>query len=219
MAAVKVRAQLRKETGKGAARSLRRRRLIPAVFYGPATDSTPLALEYRELQKILSSGAGENALVDLKIENGTDTRSTPAMIKEIQRDPVKEVILHVDFCAVSMHKELTLEVPLTLTGAPVGVAEGGILQQVRRSIEISCLPDRIPEALELDVSNLAIGESLHVSDLNVPGGIEVLAEERLTIATVLPPAGAEEIEAETLEAAGEEVEEAAEGTEDQGAEE
>ncbi len=130
------------------------------------------------------------------------------MIKEIQVDPVKQTILHVDFYAISMDKKISLEVPITLTGTAVGVSEGGILQQVRRTLEISCLPDRIPEALEIDVSNLAIGDSLHVSDLEIPEGIEVLAEERLTVVTVVPPTKVEEIEPEILEEEeGEEVEE------------
>jgi large subunit ribosomal protein L25 len=98
-----------------------------------------------------------------------------------------------------MDEKISLEVPVTLTGEAVGVSEGGILQQVRRSIEINCLPDRIPEAFEVDVSNLAIGDSLHVSDLGVPEGVEVLAEERLTVATVVPPAKEEEIIAEIPE--------------------
>ena len=136
------------------------------------------------------------------------------MIKEIQVDPVKQNILHVDLYAISMDKKISVEVPITLTGTAVGVSdEGGILQQVSRTLEISCLPDRIPEAFELEVTALAIGDSLHVSDLEIPEGIDVLVEEQLTIASVVPPTAVEEIEPEVLEEEeeeGEEVDEEAE---------
>jgi large subunit ribosomal protein L25 len=112
-----------------------------------------------------------------------------------------------------MDKKISVEVPITLTGTAVGVSdEGGILQQVSRTLEISCLPDRIPEAFELEVTALAIGDSLHVSDLEIPEGVDVLAEDELTIASVVPPTKVEEIEPEVLEEEeeGEEVDEEAE---------
>ena len=194
MTAVALAAQSRTETGKGVARSLRRQALTPAVFYGAEIDPIALTLQAGDLERLIHTGAGENILIDLNIEDGESTQSHRAMIKEIQVDPVQRSILHVDFYAISMDEKISLEVPVTLTGEAVGVSEeGGILQQVRRSIEINCLPDQIPEALEVDVSNLAIGDSLHVSDLGVPEGVEVLAEERLTVATVVPPAKEEEI--------------------------
>ncbi len=211
MATVALKARLRQQTGKGVARSLRRQDQIPAVFYGPGVEVVPLALSVREVERLISSAAGENVLIDLNIDNGGPTQSHRAMIKEIQVDPLKQTILHVDFYAISMDKKISLEVPITLIGEAVGVSEGGILQQVGRTIEISCLPHQIPDALEIDVSNLDIGDSLHVSDLQVPEGIEILAEERLTIATVVPPAKVEEVEAEILaeEEEREEVEEKA----------
>jgi large subunit ribosomal protein L25 len=184
--------------------------LIPAVFYGPKVDPTPLALGSRELEGLISTGAGENILIDLNIADGEATQSHRAMIKEIQVDPIKQFILHVDLYAISMDKKISVEVPITLTGTAVGVSdEGGILQQARRVLEISCLPDQIPEAFELDVTALAIGDSLHVTDLEIPEGIDVLAEEQLTVASVVPPTKVEEIEPEVLEEEeeGEEVEE------------
>ena len=199
MATVVLTAQSRSETGKGVARSLRRQALTPAVFYGPDTDPVPLTLQSKDLERVMSSGAGENVLIDLNIKTGKSTQSHQAMLKEIQTDPLKQTILHVDLYSISMDKKIDLEVPISLTGTSVGVSEGGILQQVLRSLEISCLPDRIPEAFELDVSDLAIGDSLHVSDLEIPEGVEVIAEEQLTIATVVPPTVVEEIEPEVLE--------------------
>ncbi|MGW8208986.1 MAG: 50S ribosomal protein L25/general stress protein Ctc, partial [Syntrophobacteria bacterium] len=200
MAHVALTAQSRKGTGKGAARTLRRQALIPAVFYGPEVDPVNLSLKYRDLEKLIKTGAGENVIIDLAIETGESTLSHRAMLKEIQMDPVKQTILHVDLYEISMDKKIEVEVPITLTGTAKGVSdEGGILQQVSRTLEISCLPDNIPDSFELDVTDLNIGDSLHVSDLNIPQGIEVLVEGELTIATVVPPTKVEEIEPEVPE--------------------
>ena len=199
MAHVALTAQSRKETGKGAARTLRRQALIPAVFYGPEVDPVHLSLNYRDLEKLIKTGAGENVIIDLAIETGESSLSHRAMLKEIQLDPVKQTILHVDLYEISMDKKIEVEVPITLTGTPKGVSEGGILQQVTRTLEISCLPDNIPDAFELEVTELNIGDSLHVSDLRIPQDVEVLVEEELTIATVVPPTKVEEIEPEVPE--------------------
>ncbi len=208
MAHVALTAQSRKATGKGAARTLRRQALIPAVFYGPEVDPVNLSLNYRDLEKLIRTGAGENVIIDLEIETGESTLSHRAMLKEIQVDPVKQTILHVDLYEISMDKKIEVEVPITLTGTAKGVSdEGGILQQVSRTLEISCLPDNIPDSFELDVTDLEIGDSLHVSDLKIPQDIEVLVEGELTIATVVPPTKIEEIEPEVPEEEEEEREE------------
>ena len=199
MAHVALTAQSRKETGKGAARTLRRQALIPAVFYGPEVDPVHLSLNYRDLEKLIRTGAGENVIIDLAIETGESTLSHRAMLKEIQLDPVKQTIMHVDLYEISLDKKIEVEVPIILTGTAKGVSDGGILQQVSRTVEISCLPDNIPDAFELEVTTLDIGDSLHVSDLKIPEGIEVLEEEELTIATVVPPTKVEEIEPEVPE--------------------
>jgi len=181
--------------------------LIPAVFYGPEVDPVNLSLNYRDLEKLIRTGAGENVIIDLEIETGESTLSHRAMLKEIQVDPVKQTILHVDLYEISMDKKIEVEVPITLTGTAMGVSEGGILQQVSRTLEISCLPDNIPDSFELDVTELNIGDSLHVSDLKIPEGIEVLVDEELTVATVVPPTKIEEIEPEVPEEEEEEREE------------
>ena len=196
MAHVALTAQSRRETGKGAARTLRRQALIPAVFYGPEIDPVHLSLNYRDLEKLIRTGAGENVIIDLAIETGESSLSHRAMLKEIQLDPVKQTIMHVDLYEISLDKKIEVEVPIILTGTAKGVSDGGILQQVSRTVEISCLPDNIPDAFELEVTTLDIGDSLHVSDLKIPEGIEVLEEEELTIATVVPPTKVEAIEPE-----------------------
>jgi large subunit ribosomal protein L25 len=219
MAHVALTAQSRKETGKGAARTLRRQALIPAVFYGPEIDPVHLSLNYRDLEKLIRTGAGENVIIDLAIETGESTLSHRAMLKEIQLDPVKQTIMHVDLYEISLDKKIEVEVPIILTGTAKGVSDGGILQQVSRTVEISCLPDNIPDAFELEVTTLDIGDSLHVNDLEIAEGIEVLEEKELTIVTVVPPTRVEEIEPEVPaeEEEREEVEgEAAGETEEEG---
>jgi large subunit ribosomal protein L25 len=212
MHTVALSAQVRKTLGKGAARSLRGQSLVPAVLYGRDLESTLLTVSPGDLEKATSTASAENILIDLTITDGESTRNQRAMIREIQVDPVKRTILHVDFLGISMDRQITVEVPVNLVGDPVGVAAGGMLQQVVRSVEISCLPDRIPDTLELDVSSLTMGHSLHVSDLRVPEGVELLSDPRLTIATVLAPKKVEEKPAAPAE--GEELAEAAPETEE-----
>jgi large subunit ribosomal protein L25 len=212
MHTVALTAQVRKTLGKGAARSLRRQSLVPAVLYGRNLESTLLSVSPGDLEKATSTASAENILIDLTITDGESLRNQRAMIREIQVDPVKRNILHVDFLGISMDRQITVEVPINLVGDPVGVAAGGMLQQVLRSVEISCFPDRIPDTLELDVSSLTMGHSLHVSDLRVPEGVELLSDPRLTLATVLAPKRVEEkpaapAEGEELVAAAPEAEE------------
>ena len=212
MHTVALTAQVRKTLGKGAARSLRHQSLVPAVLYGRALESTLLSVSPGDLEKATSTASAENILIDLTITDGESMRNQRAMIREIQVDPVKRNILHVDFLGISMDRQITVEVPINLVGDPVGVSAGGMLQQVLRSVEISCLPDRIPDTLELDVSSLTMGHSLHVSDLRAPGGVELLSDPRLTLATVLAPKRVEEKPAAPAE--GEELAEAAPETEE-----
>ena len=212
MHTVALTAQVRKASGKGSARSLRRQSLVPAVLYGRDVESTLLSVSPSDLEKATSTASAENILIDLTITDGDSMRNQRAMIREIQVDPVKRNILHVDFLEISMDRQITVEVPVNLVGVPVGVGAGGMLQQVLRSVEMSCLPDRIPDILELDVSSIAMGHSLHVSDLRAPEGVELLSDPRLTIATVLAPKRVEEKPAAPAE--GEELAEAAPETEE-----
>jgi len=212
MHTVALTAQVRKTLGKGAARSLRRQSLVPAVLYGRDLESTLLSVSRGDVEKATSTASAENILIDLTITDGESRRNQRAMIRETQVDPVKRTILHVDFLGISMDRQITVEVPVNLVGDPVGVAAGGMLQQVLRSVGISCLPDRIPDTLALDVSSLTMGHSLHVSDLQVPEGVELLSDPQLTIATVLAPKKMEEKPAAPAE--GEEVAEAAPETEE-----
>ncbi len=184
MERVTLHAELRTEAGKGAARSLRRKGYIPAVIYR-AGRSTPIKLRRQEIVNFLNSTMGEQVMVDLKLSDG---KSKLALLKDYQVDPVKGELLHTDFYEVSLKEKVRVTVSVLLTGEPVGVKrDKGILQQPHSEVEIECLPDRIPPHLELDVSGLTIGHSLHVRDIPLPEGVRVLDDPEEVIATVIPP--------------------------------
>jgi len=203
---LKLSATIRREKGKGGARRLRKKGMLPAVIYGHKTPSTSLTIDSKQLRKVIGGGKSERKLLSLSIEgNGEPTEKT-VMIKELQINPVKRHYLHVDFFEVAMDEEITIPIPITLIGEAEGVKIGGVLQQVRRELEIRCLPSQIPDNVEIDVSSLHIGDSVHLRDVQLPPGTKALEDADLTIATVLAPT----IEKEVVEEAAEEkVEEAA----------
>jgi len=200
-------ARVRTEKGKVAARKLRRNKQIPAIFYGPKTEPIMLAVDYPELRRILKQGSGENTLLNLKIqtEQGTDIRRV--MLKELLMDSIKDTCIHADFYEISMDKEITVDVPIRLMNTPEGVSQGGVLQHVRRELTVSCLPDQLIEAIEVDVAGMSIGDSIHIRDIELPEGITSVDEDHLTIAIVAAPT----VKAEEAEL--EEEEEVAEGAE------
>ncbi len=202
-------AQVRENKGKGAARKLRRNNKIPAIFYGPESKPVMLTVDYPELEHIISQGTGENMILDLEIQSDRATDTKKVTIKDLLIDPVKDVFLHADFYEISMDREITLPVAIHLINTPVGVTNGGILQHIRRELMISCLPDKLVNFIEIDVSNLDIGDSVHISDIELPDGIRSTEEEQLTVAVLAAPTIAEEAEEEIEEA--EEIEKTEEG--------
>ncbi len=213
---IKLSATTRKETGKGVAKRMRREGKLPAVVYGHKTDPIHLTLETKQLLTLLGGGKGESSLINLSVDGNGGPSEKTVMIKELQVNPLTRHCLHVDFFEVSMDEELTLSLPINLTGEAAGVEMGGILQQVRREIEIKCLPSDIPDSISIDVSALNIGDSVHLKDISLPSGIKVMDDEDLTIVTILAPAVEKEVAEEEVEE-GEEAaagEEGAEGAED-----
>lgn len=180
-------ARLRTDTGKGAARRLRRDNQVPAIFYGPSSQPVMLAVKYLDLQTLLKSTDSENVIFQLQIESGQGTESKTVMLKELQADPIKPVYYHADFYEISMDKELTLNVPVRLVNTPVGASKGGILQHVKRDLLVSCLPGNLVEFLEVDVSALDIGDAVHVRDIALPQGMKAADDGDTTIAVVTPP--------------------------------
>lgn len=209
MKQLELKATTRSAAGNGPARRLRRQGKIPAVLYGPKTASLPLVVDVKELETALKEGSVAQSIFNLNIENG-EKRSVKAMIRELQQHPVSGSLLHADFYEIDMSRKLRVMVPVVTTGVPAGVDRGGLLQIVRREVEVLCLPTDIPEAIEVDVSDLDIGDSLHVEDLVQTGKYEIPFESNFTVLTVVSPK-VEEAAEEAEEA--EELEEAAEGAE------
>lgn len=174
--------QRRSGTGKGAARQARREGRIPAVVYGPEIDPYSVSVEEAALRAALKEG-GQSSLFTLNI----DGREAKVVLREVQRDPVTSHVTHIDFHAVSMNKPINVSVPLHFVGTPPGVKTGGgIMQVTMRELEISCLPSNIPEMIEVDVSQLEIGDSIHVSDLTIENA-EFLTEARRTVVVISAP--------------------------------
>jgi large subunit ribosomal protein L25 len=175
----------RDERGKGAARALRRNNMIPAVIYR-AGDSLPIKFSKKDLSRFINETAGEQVMVNLQFGDGS---SRLALIKDHQIDPVMGELLHADFFEVSLTEEVKVTVHIAIIGEPIGVRrDSGILQHLLREIEVECLPDRIPGHIEVDISDLEIGQSIRVGDLKLGEGIEVLTNPDDVIANVIAPA-------------------------------
>jgi large subunit ribosomal protein L25 len=187
-----LKAEIREGVGKEKASKLRLKGLIPAIFYGPRTQTIPLVIDSKELAKALQTEAGENVLIDLDILKGAQSDRKVVMVKDIQVDPLKRVTLHTDFYEVAMDEMVTVEVPVHLVGKPEGTKVGGILEQVRRVIQVQCLPGDIPRSIDIDVSALNIGDSIHVQEISVEKA-KIISETNFTIATVVPPAVEEKV--------------------------
>jgi len=198
-------AEIREGVGKGKARKLRTKGLIPAIFYSPKSQSIPLVIDSKEFVKTLQTEAGENVLIDLNIRKGDQADRKVVMVKDIQIDPLQGTTLHTDFYEVAMNEMVTVEVPIHLVGKPEGIKMGGILEQIRRVIQIQCLPGDIPKRIDVDVSSLKIGDSIHVQDIQAEKA-KILFDTNFTIATVVPPVVeekkvVEEVVAEAVEEA------------------
>jgi large subunit ribosomal protein L25 len=184
MATAQLSASTRDTVGKGAARSLRSTGQIPAIIYGHAREPQSLAIPAREFEKLLERVSAESTVIELTLAGGV----ARTLIREIQRHPYKKKILHIDFQELGAGEKVSVNVPIVLTGTPEGVRlSGGILSQVMSELSIRVDPVNIPRRIEADVTNVAIGHSLHVSDLKVPDGVEILDDADTTVAVVSAP--------------------------------
>jgi large subunit ribosomal protein L25 len=190
--------------GKGAAKRLRRAGRVPAILYGAVAEPLALSVAPKDVQRVLRAHAGGGVLVNVRLPGEPEPRT--AVVRDLQFHPVLETLLHVDFQAVRMDEEITVEVPLHVVGEAAGVKEqSGILQFLLRTVEVSCLPSLIPERLDADVSALRIHDVLTVADLRLPEGVRVTTAASQAIVTVAPPA-VEEVAAPTAAAAAAEPE-------------
>jgi large subunit ribosomal protein L25 len=183
MATTQLSATPRHEVGKGVARKLRSAGQVPAVIYGHGRESQSLTIDARELGRLLEKFAAASTVIELAV----DGTSSKTLIREIQRHPFKRHILHVDFQQLVAGELVTVQIPLSFIGTPIGVKEGGILDQTMHELTIECDPSNIPARIEVDVTNLAIGHPLHVSDLTLPEGVRAMEDEDATVCLVAAP--------------------------------
>jgi len=212
---IELKVTVRKTVGNGAARELRREGMIPAILYGPKAEPLMLSVTTKELENILVTSNIGQVLLNLLIQNGKQ-KSRTAMIKELQTQPVSGNLLHVDFYEVAMDQKIKISIPVVTTGQAAGVEEGGVLQLVRHEVEIFCFPNNIPESLEVDITDMNIGDSRHMDEVSIDESFELVDESNFTLVTILSPK-AEEVEEEEEEEVeeGEEIEaETAEGEEE-----
>ena len=196
MELIELKTNIRTTVGNGPARRLRQTGQIPAVFYGPKTESVLLSVNKNDLDLVLKKGRSGQIILNLVIQNNGETYTRPAMIKELQVHPVSRNYLHIDFYEIDMDRKITVGVQVVITGTSVGVERGGILQIIRRELEVKCLPFEVPEFIEIDVTDLDMGDSVHVKDISLDGEVEFLGESNLTVVTILMPKIEEEPEAE-----------------------
>ncbi|CAB1064694.1 LSU ribosomal protein L25p [Olavius sp. associated proteobacterium Delta 1] len=209
-------ATVRKTTGNSPARELRRGGQIPAVLYGPQTEPVLLSVNIKELEQIFKKGNIGSIILNLVIQNGKKVMK-PAMIKEFQSHPVSGDFLHIDFYEIDMQRKINVMIPVVTKGICKGVELGGLLQIIRREIEVLCMPGDIPEAIELDITDLDVGDSVHVEEIPLGDNVEISADVNFTVLTIVSPK-VEEVEEEEEEEALEGEEAAAEGEAGEGAE-
>jgi len=176
-----INAETRKDTGKGVARKLRQEGRIPGIFYFHGKENIPFSLNRKELLAIM---AHESTIIEVVFDNKTRKK---CIIRDVQFDPITAEPIHVDLMGIELTEKLDVSVPVVLVGTPEGVkTSGGVLEQQLREVQIRCLPTDIPEHIEIDVSNLEIGDVLHWSDIQLDK-IEVLEDPNTVIAIVVPP--------------------------------
>ncbi len=191
-----LQAQPRSGVGKGPARRLRETGLVPAVVYGRGSEPVPFSVDPAALKQAVATPHKLNTVITVKVEGQPDRL---VLLKEVQQHPVTRSVLHADFQEVRLDRPLKVQVPVVLTGRAAGQADGGILTQVRRVLDVICLPGQIPENVPVDVTPLKIGQSLHESDVKLPEGLKLVSRKNETVAVVSAPA--EEIVAPVAAAA------------------
>ncbi|MFA5093619.1 MAG: 50S ribosomal protein L25 [Candidatus Omnitrophota bacterium] len=188
MEQVKLEARVRKELGKSAVKHEREKGIIPAIVYRKGENAMPIYLNRKSMELALHTSAGENALINLKIEGDDKAKSKTCIIKEIQHDPLSGSMLHIDFNEISLTEEIKVDVPLAPKGESIGVKQdGGVLEHLLWEIQVECLPTAIPEKLEIDVSGLKIGDALFVKDIVAPDGVKILNDPEVRIFAVEKP--------------------------------
>ena len=203
---VKLKAQKRTLIGRNAIKRIREKGLVPGVIYGSNQQPMPLEVDNRQLSTVLAHASSEHILVELEIVDGDQSTNKLALIQEVQHHPLKRDLVHVDFHAVSATEKITSAVPIETTGEALGVRTfGGLLEHSLRTLEVQCYPQDLPGIVQIDVTNLNIGETLHVRDLQLPAGVEAITDEDLTVVSVVASRVGEETTEMAEQAAAPEV--------------
>lgn len=199
---VQLKAKARTESGRGAVKRLRAGGVVPGVIYGAHMKPLHVAVEVEELGKVLHDATGENVLVDLQVDEGGTTKNRLALIQEVQHHPYEDTVLHIDFHEVLATEKLRTRVPVRPVGEPSGVKNGGgVLEFVMRELHVECLPQDLPDMIEVNVEKLEISQSIHVGDITPPSGVALLDSKGQTVFLVAAPITEEELAAMTEAAA------------------
>ncbi|KUO50725.1 MAG: hypothetical protein APF76_15625 [Desulfitibacter sp. BRH_c19] len=200
METVLIEAKMRSEQTKGSNNRMRGQSFVPAVLYGKEVENTSIVVSEKEMDKIIAQG-GENVFARMSLDKEGSIEDYNVILKEVQRHPVKGTLSHIDFYQVSMSEKLNTVVPISLVGDCIGIAEGGMLQHMLRELDIRCLPSDIPSSIEVDISNLNIGDSILVSQIQTTEDVEIVEDPNTVIVSIASPQ-AEETEEEETEAGG-----------------
>jgi large subunit ribosomal protein L25 len=196
---IKLEVLPREETGSRHARRLRAQGVIPGVLYGRGNEPHAIGIRERELRRVLTGGSGMHAILDVVLDG--ETTAHPSILKDYQQDPLRGKLVHVDLQEVRLDQVITATVTVLLVGAEdaPGVREGGALSQIAREVNVEALPMEVPEHLELDVSEMAMGDTLRLSDLRVPDSAKLLDDPETVLVTLTMPTRVEEPEEEAVE--------------------
>jgi len=185
--------ELRTKTGTGVCRRLRNEGMVPGVVYGKGVDPMPVSIKVRDLQSAISGDGGQNNLITLV--GGGSLDQSVAIVVDLQRDPIKKTYKHVDLHRINVNEKIRVTVPVVLTGTAIGVKEGGLLDLAHHELHVECLPGNIPDHIEIDVTDLKIAQSLHVGEISLPAGVEILDKADIPVVSILGRAKEEEVPA------------------------
>jgi len=188
---IDLKAQTRQDKGKSTAKSLRRNNAIPAVMYGAKIDPVLLTLDNSDFEKIIRDNGSTGLFFNVKVDDGAIEK--PAMLKEVQYDTYGLKYVHVDLHAIDMDSEVTVTVPVEPVGVSIGVKEGGLLQIIRRELDVFCKPSDTPDVIQIDISELDVGDSIHVDEIDLGENVQIPHDVNFTILTAIAPTVEEEI--------------------------
>ena len=182
MAQAVLNVEIREKSGKGVARKLRAAEKLPAVVYGKDLEPTSVVVDPKELEQVISGDAGMNTLITLKGGGTLDGRVV--VLKDADIHPIRRTMVCADFHAINLTEKSLFMVPINIVGTAIGQKEGGTLQLVRNELEVSCLPTQVPQTIDIDVTELAIGDTLHIEEISAPEGVELVHDVNFTVLTL-----------------------------------